>query len=314
MLSNVAAQRGGFPTLSITANGDPSSISGILPHTVRFTADTAGANGKQVREVFWDLNNEETHVGFDFTYTFTVPGRYVVVATATDEAGWPAFAEVEMLVRPPVAGQPNQGQPWAKEVNTYGLWHFDRNLHDAAFQRPAELVGNARMTDENVLWMAKPAGQSIHINGASDGIRIPLPNNLLSDDGNRGFTVDAMVLYGKDPGKGTGHGHILMIHGGWNLQLGLFKGTWDELEIRGLPGDYDRKDAVNQKVMTLNRPRPEWVHMQLGFDRERGTAFLAVDGEKIEWPFTPPENERNLTLHIGGFHGYVEEVKINIHR
>ena len=314
MLANVTQQRGGFPALSITANGDNASISGILPYTVRFTADTAGANGKQVREVFWDLNNEETHVGFDFTYTFTVPGRYVVVATATDEAGWPAFAEVEVLVRPPASAQPNQGRPWRAENNTYGLWRFDDGLRDDTAQRPAELVGNARMTGENVLWMANPAGQSVRLDAAGDGIRIPLPNDLLSDKTNKGFTIDAMMLYEQDVRKGGGHCHILMVHSSWDMRFGLFKGTWNDREIQGLPGDFERKDAVNLRVTSLTRPRPAWVHMQLGFERGRGMAFLAVDGERVEWPFTPPENERDLVLQIGGFHGYVDEVRVNIHR
>jgi len=49
-------------------------------------------------------------------------------------------------------------------------------------------------------------------------------------------------------------------------------------------------------------------------DRNKGKAFVALDANKIEWPFIVSKTQRDMALYIGGFTGYVDEVRIDIIR
>jgi len=313
MLGRVDKQKAGFPTVRVKANGQTGTLQGEVPFPVTFSVDGEGENGKHIREFFWDIGNEDTFTGDAFSYTFAEPGRYVVVCTATDESGWPGFAEIEVLVREPRDALPNGGSPFEATDNTFGLWHFDGQLLDERGEQQAELTGAAHLCDKNLLWMATPAGQAVRIVGADGGVRIPLPS-LFRDENIRRVEIHALLQFEDKVPRGQGHSRMFMLYGHWDAQLGLHKDSWAGEQMRGVPEGLPNRAAFDQRVATMASPRPGWQHAQLGFDREAGMAYLELNNQRLEWPFTPPRSDRDIALYIGGFLGYLDEVRIDIIR
>jgi hypothetical protein len=313
MLGHAENQKSGFPNLVIHANGNKTSVEGEAPFPVSFRADGQGSNSKSIREYYWDIGNEEFFSGDAFQYTFTAPGLYTVVCTATDDAGWPAFAQVNVRVREPVHQLPNGGKGWNVNPHTYGVWRFDGRLDDDIHNRYAELTGSAFMTGENIMWMATPKGQAVRVKHADDGIRIPLGPLFESPDV-IALDVQAMIQYENDVPRGKGHSRLFMIYGHWDAQWGVQKDSWAGKQLRGVPSD--RQDAIPSQDAILDTlaPQPGWRHLHMRLDRNKGKAFVALDANKIEWPFIVSKTQRDMALYIGGFTGYVDEVRIDIIR
>lgn len=315
LLGDMEQQRGGFPTVNVTANGSKGPVKGAYPFTVQFQAEAQGANGKSIREYYWDLMNEDTFAGPVFTYTFTEPGRYVVVCTVTDESGWPAFAEIEVHVQQPASALPNQGEPWSVTPHTYGLWRLDGDLEDAVNGRPATLTGGAHFTDENLLWMTAPTGQAVRVDGPEDGLRIPITLPALDGDAIQAVVVDAIIQYQGDIPNGQGHSRMFMLHGRWDAQLGLHKDSWGGKSIQGVEAERLEKPraVLDQRMLEVARPRPGWAHARLAVDHDRAQARLAINDELLTWPLGVRSGyDGDLHLYIGGFTGYIDEVRIQI--
>lgn len=105
-----------------------------------------------------------------------------------------------------------------------------------------------------------------------------------------------------------------MLYGNWDAQLGLHNDSWAGKQLRGLSGEELDAEDLNARINDLFKPRPGWHHVRLGFDRTLGTAFIALNENRIEWPFTPPNSNRDIALYLGGFVGYVDEVRIQVER
>ena len=309
MLAEPAAQKPGRPEVRVTANGAAGAITGNAPFRVNFRAEAKGANGKAIRDTYWDLSNEETAADPSFTYTFTVPGLYPVVCSVTDEDGWMAYQTVLVCVAQPPADRPNAGLPLTVTTNTYALWHFDTGLTDEVNGLAAELTGNASLNATNLLWMAEPRGQSVQLRGKGDSVRIRLPDRLINDPAFPRVQLEVLVNYEKDIGWGEA-GNMFLLDCLYNTKLGLSKVRWTGKIMYGVP-EAERKDPATEKQWrAVAEPRPGWMRWGLGFDRAAGKSYLESAHGRVEFTYIPGPAKNENILEIGGFIGFLDEVRI----
>jgi len=106
MMADPKLQQPGKPKLAITANGQADKLTGELPFDVEFIALARAENGKDFRDIYWDLNNEEFACDAKFSYRFKVPGIYRICCTATDDDGWAAYRYLTIKVTQAKTPQP----------------------------------------------------------------------------------------------------------------------------------------------------------------------------------------------------------------
>ena len=277
---------------------------------MEFRVEAKGANGKAIRDTYWDLSNEETASDTYFTYTFNTPGLYPVVCSVTDEDGWMAYQTVLICVAQPEKERPNAGQPRPVTAETYALWRFDSGLTDEVKGLAAELRGNATLSEDNLLWMARPSGHAVRVHGPDDGVRIRLPDRLLNDPSFQSVRVEVLVNYEKDTGWGEGPSTLLGIDCNYNTKLGLCKVKWTGKSVFGVSGD----ELKAKPWRAVAETQPGWMNWALGFDRTTGKSYLESAHGKVEFTYTPGPSKNENILDIGGFIGFLDEVRITTTR
>jgi hypothetical protein len=314
MLADPAAQRPGRPELAITANGYAVAVTGSAPFRVRFVARAQGANGKAIRDHYWDLSNEEVAADPVFAYTFTRPGIYPVVCSVTDEDGWMSYRTVTVCVAQPPADRPNQGRPLSRAPDTYALWRLDGSLADEVQGLRAELTGNATFSSDNLLWMAQPGGQTVRVQAPADGVRIRLPDLLLNDPAFRDVQVEVLVNYEGDVGSGRGHSKLFVLDSNHDTKFGLQKDTWAGKSLWGVAAEEAKDPTFEKNWRALAQPRAGWMTLAMGFDRDAGRGFLASGHGRVEFNCATGPSRRENTLEIGGFVGYIDEIRVRARR
>lgn len=309
MMADPAAQKPGRPELRVTANGSAGAITGSAPFRVDFRVEAKGVNGKAIRDTYWDLSNEETASDASFAYTFTVPGLYPVVCSATDEDGWMAYQTVLVCVAQPEAERPNEGKPHTVTTNTYALWHFDTGLADEVSGLNAELTGQARLSAMNLLWMDQPAGQAVQLRDEGDGILIHLPDRLINDPAFQSVRIEALVNYEKSLDWSKA-GALLLMEANYDTKLGLHQVRWTGKSLYGV-SEAERKNPATEKLWrAVAEPHPGWMNWALGYDRATGKSYLESGYGRVEFTYTPGPSKNENLLKIGGFVGYLDEVRI----
>ena len=307
-LSDVAAQKSGGPSLSLTGNGQLKSVTGTVPFRVTLRAAAKGANGKGICEYYWDLSNEEFGCDPTLDYTFTTPGIYRVCCTVTDEDGWMAYEYFDVNVMQAAADLPNKGVPLAREAQTTWLWHFDGGTKDSVAGKDITLTGGAKLSDRNLMWMARPEGKSVECKGPADGVSVVMGGNCFTDPKISGFRVDAVVNYAEDFPRGTDSSRLFQLStDGWDCSLGIVRDIWNGRVAQGT-GD----EAIKKKITDLFRPRPGWHYVSMGFDKATAKCFIRLDDKSVEFPLAQGKSGGKTSLQIGGFKGFIDEVRVQV--
>lgn len=310
MMAEAKAQKAGHPTLRLTANGRENAVTGNAPFRVEFVAEATGANGKVIHDTYWDLSNEEVAADPAFTYTFTVPGLYPVTCSATDEDGWMTYRTIMVCVAQPPAERPNAGQPLAPTTNTYALWHLDGTLQDEVRGATATLTGGATFSTDNLLWMNQPGGRVVRVQAPGDGVRIELPDRLLNNPTCREVRVEALVNYQGDTERGRGHSKMFVITCNYDTIFGLQKDTWAGKSLWGVAAEQAKDPTFEKTWRALTEPRPGWMKMAMGFNQDSGQGYFETGHGRVEFPFHVGPSRNVNILEIGGFIGYLDEIRI----
>lgn len=307
-LSDTAAQKPRKPSLSITGNGQARTVTGPAPFRVTLAASAKGANGKRVCEYYWDLDNEEFSSDASFAYTFTKPGMYRVCCSATDEDGWMSYEYLDVNVAQPLAELPNKGVPLTQEEGTTYLWHFDEGTRDALAGKEITLMGGAKLTDRNLMWMASPAGKAVQCAGPADGVALTLDGNYFNNPAVGGMRVEALINYEEDLTRGTDSSQIFRLStDGWDCSLGVVRDIWNGRIAQGT-GD----DATRKRITDLIAPRSGWHYVVLAFDKATTNCCIQMDDRKVEFPLVQGKSGGKTTLRLGGFKGFVDELRIQV--
>ena len=307
-LSDTAAQKAGKPSLTLTGNGKTKSVSGTAPFRVTLSAEAKGANGKKIAEYYWDLNNEEFACDRSFDYTFTIPGIYRVCCTVSDEDGWMSYEYFDVNVTQPAAELPNKGVPLAKDEQTAWLWHFDDGTRDSLAGKEITLTGGAKISGRNLMWMTKPEGKSVECSSPADGVAVTLDGNCFTDPKVGGIRVDALVNYEEDFPRGSDSSHLFQLNtDGWDCSLGVVRDTWNGRIAQGTDNE-----VLKKKITDLFSPRPGWHYISLGFDKATAKCVIQIDGKSVEFPLAQGKSGGKTTLKIGGFKGFIDEVRVQI--
>ena len=314
LLGQPAAQRGGRPTLTITANGQAQTLTGTAPLRVEFAAVAAGVNGKTIREVYWDLDTEDVAVDERFAYTFATPGQYRVACTATDDCGWATWQVVRVNVAQPAAQLPNAGEPFAATPDTIGLWHLDGDVANAAGELKLALTGQAAFSADNLLWRRAATGQALHLDGPDDGVLIKLPDDVFSNPKITRVEVEALVAWQDDIPRGRGHSRMFLLFSNWDTQLGLYRDMWNGKLLQGVGGEAVKDEAFRRQWQQAAVPRPGWQRVALGFDRATGQAWLACGEQRVAFLYRFGPAQQPTQIHLGGFRGYLDEVRLRLTR
>ncbi len=313
MLSSPRMQKTGAPELRLTANNAAGTVCGVVPFKVDFKADAKAATGKKIVRYYWDISNEEFACEKEFSYIFKTPGIYKVFCTANDSCGHIAYKSLTIKVKQREEELPNKGEAFSQTAETSLHFKFDDGLGDSVSGlASATLKGHAALSDENLLWMKKPAGKSVKVGHAEDGIEIELPENLLNNDKVASFKIEAMINYQDDIPRGQGHSEIFLVYASWDAMLGLKKDTWAGKSLQGL-GELSKDAEIEKRWQKIFSPAPGWRKFAIGYEADSGTASISSENGKLEFPLKiNPNSKAKNFIRIGGFIGHIDEVRIDV--
>ncbi|HCE42263.1 MAG TPA: hypothetical protein DET40_01785 [Lentisphaeria bacterium] len=304
-LSDLKDQKKGKPSLKLTADGAENSVVGNAPFKVRLKAEASGANGKKVIQYFWDLQNEEFACDKEFEYTFSVPGLYNVCCTVTDEDGWISYSYIDIRVAQSAAELPNKGEPFKADTDTMNLWHFDDNATDAVSNIQIKLLGGAKLSDRNLLWMAKRSGKAVELVNPEDGLQIEFNSNLIMDKKYRTMRIEMMANYQEDYSRGVPSTKIFSLECSWDCYMGVNRDTWAGRVFQG-----SSDEAIKKKAIELVAPAPGWHIIAVGYDRSTGKGYIEKDGKKVEFDLQTKGGGDKTVMTLGGFKGFIDELRI----
>jgi hypothetical protein len=294
-------------------------LTGHAPLKVQFGIDVGGPAGeaaaRRVRQVFWDFDDETFSISSDPAHVFTSAGRhYRVAVTVIDEDGVSAqdTVAVDCTLDQPKFSQ----EPGRADERTVALYHFDGDLKDASGHGPELKVWTGRpierrhyrFAERAPMWMAKPAGSCLELDGAEQ-FAVEIGADVLKEP----LTLEMMVYLKDFAGWGyPGNPLLLGLQVESDAWVGWRQDTWEKTK-------WPRFGSAAGEGVAAERfgkefPRERWCQVRMTYDG-KGAATFYVDGER--WgesrgvAFKNAAGNKPAVLTIGPFRGSVDEVKLS---
>ena len=281
-------------------------------YRLKFDLDVKG--GGEVRQVFWDFDDESFSSAPAPVHTFADPGRrYRVAATVVDANGQWAWSEA--LVVAPLVNPKYRREPLASG-DALARFAFDGNLDDAGgklhlaprdsgvFRRPF------RFEPAVASWMARPTGQVLALHG-NEQFTITLPDDARSALFEKGLFIDTMVYMDEFVTRGfPGDPVLLGVKQKWDAWAGLQHGTWDREATPTFKGG--KGVIVPAADVSAALPRRRWCQVRMELSPARGCQLL-IDGQPVGKPgaFTFAASARDpLILSAGPWRGMLDDLVV----
>ncbi len=255
-------------------------------------------------QIVWEASGSEPSFGprFEGALGDAHPGYLEV------EAVWPdgrrVFARHDMLV-----SQSNSAAPSVASANTIAIVPFDelpegRLPVGVSDKIPAlTVIGSVDSTSGNVAWNRELTGRGVRFNDIKSFVEL----NLGSPDILSGLTL-SFWLYGDKFSYGIDQAQIATILLDGRQILAFRTGKWpkpvapDVADAKGhvLIGWEQLKDA-------LTPLRWHFYQLSIGSD---GAVQFREDGRLLGTATVPPPQGTELSVRLGGFFGYIDDVHI----
>jgi hypothetical protein len=302
------------PPSSISIQASP--LTGAAPLTVQFTASGTDPDGKVVR-YFWDFDDETFSVRQNPTHVFIDPYKlYKVVLTVTDNDGGEKFKEIDIRTSPAVFNY-NSAEN-AADTNTLALFHFNQSLSDSTGAYTFTKKGNAVLNGNNVQWMKNPAGQSMEFNSVDDVAYVDFPKDKFFPTKNGTLVAEAKVYIDSFLSLNTKSSNMFTLTQGDDKLLGLFDAIYvDGTHITSMNGYSSQKIIVTKDDMAAlmksgKMKTGTWFNLKFVISNGKVTVYANND-KIVESNIAPDFSASNapIRLSIGGFKGYMDEIKIS---
>lgn len=315
MMSRNDQQKSGKPSLKLSVNGK-SQVKGVAPFKVNFKADAKGASGKSIREYCWDIGNEDFASDKSFNYTFKKPGMYKIACSVTDEDGWMSYGYVNVLVKQ--KDLPNRGNVFEKTEDTVGLWQFDGNLNNE-IEGGLSIKSNEgafKFSDENLMWMASESGKAVQFTSPGEALIIEFKKNIMNDATVEYVEVEAIMCYEQDYLDGFGHSWNFILKNKHLPFFGRYNENWSAPKTVMENKDDEAKKLRDLKVLTEKvAPQPGWYKLSYKIDKVNNVSSISIDDKIVAQTAVVNkvgEHSYHTTLHIGGFKGKIDNLRIQM--
>ena len=271
--------------------------------TARLEVDGLDLTGARI---VWEARDQEPAFGRTLEFTPVHSGSQWVEA----EAEWPDGRRVFAITNFP-AQRVDGGQPHAKDPSTKLLINFDA-LPDGPLVNNDrwQVTGKPLVTDENLGWMAKPAGKVVKFSQITDALRIPLAGNAQPSETDT-IALRAWLYVEQWPyGKWAGPVFAFTGRNGEETILGLNCDLWLRPSAPFLLcGGRMISHVELFSVVTLN----EWQHYELIL---RDNNFsLRIDGKLVKSgpvhdakALAKQRQDKTPAIKLGNFIGYADEI------
>jgi hypothetical protein len=301
----------GRPTVKIKAD----RLTGPAPLAVRFEA-AAGSAGR-IREYFWDFGDESFSTQAAPTHVFQDAGRaYPVCATVVDDQGLSAYATATVGCL--IADAPFPREEFSPDADTIALYHFNGDLKDAS-GHGLDLAAKTGVAERQAfrfaaappLWMAKPAGSCLDLDGAEQ-FSVTIPRELLADPAETPLTLEVFIYVEEFAGWSyPGNPVLLGVAARYDSWLGWRQGTWEKARAPEFAGGAGA--IIPAGKFADDFAREQWHHVRIAWDGRSAARFFLdgkLLGEAPGRPFKPAAKEP-LVFSLGPFRGLVDEVRVS---
>ncbi len=303
------------PQAPLRVRIEADRLRGPAPLDVQFRAVADSAAGDIV-QVFWDFDDESFSTRMAPNHVFDrAGGVYRVAVTVVDARGRRAYDQARVACVDLNAGHPTA--PFTSDAATLALLHLDGDLQDAGPHGLKVHVRTGRpetpayrFSEEPPIWMAKPAGQCLVLQGA-EHFEIELPEALLSGLETQPLALEMMVYVEDFAGWGyKSKSLVLGIEHAWDSWLGWKQGTWDRPRAPHFGGANGTMISAEQTAGSF--PRKRWCHVRIEYDG-RGGAELCVNGKRMgggEGRIFRSDRKGSPRFTFGPLIGRIDEVRV----
>jgi hypothetical protein len=262
--------------------------------------------------VVWETRGRQPVTGSALRLVPEASGTQWISVEAQWTDGRRAFHNASFMVT-----RRDGGKSIPADQNTRFLLHADAGpgaiktgAPQPGMPRPATITitGHPRYADENLGWMEDPSGAAFAFGGPEDSLRV---RSKVQFDGN-GFVLSGWFQFNKFP-HGIATTDILTLGlAGATPLISLHFDKWLEpVAPRLMLGP---RTVADETIFAPIIRMGEWQHIEITFGPENW--ILAMEGKVVatgslaDGGGMPQGNETEWELGIGGFEGFVDEVRV----
>jgi|GEM_PF-2202440 len=312
-----------FGTLNDSKNKAPSRVdivadktTGSVPLTVSFKGSGVDGDGKIVR-YHWDFDDESYSIQQNPVHTFTEPYKvYNVVLTVTDNDGLQKYKELQIRTTPQVFAF--NAQPHTSNTGTFALFNFDSSFADSSGKGYVFKNNGAELSDQNILWMQNPSGKAVAFDSVTDSIEVELPRKTVFGSAQDTLIAEAKIYVDTFLSYNVADSKIFVLMQNDDKLIGLFDAKYvDGTHARTMNGyNSQKKLLTSEQVAALMKQgkmqTKTWYNLKLVVSA--GKAEIWVNNDKVGETDVSPQfagSDSPIKLVIGGFKGYVDEVRVS---
>jgi hypothetical protein len=304
------------PSIAIRATAEKTAAKKTSAGaSMQFELD-AKPGGGEIRQVFWDFDDESFSTAPRPTHLFADAGRrHRVAATVVDANGQWAWATTTVTV--PLERPAYRRKPHVRDAGTIAQFPLDGDFDDNGKRglRLAVKEGGVyrppyRFEEGAASWMTVPRGRTLVMHG-NEQFTVELPPDAAKALYDKGLYVEAMLYIDDFTAFGfPGDPLLFGLHQKWNSWAGLKQGTWDRKLAPAFLGAGGAMLPVEETIRGL--PRRRWCQLRLEFSPQNGCVAL-LDGTALGKPAKfafQPAGRDPLILSVGPWRGMVNDIVV----
>jgi hypothetical protein len=283
-------------------------IQAGAPATLTLTAPGIDLSEAQV---VWEIRFQEPMIGNPVTFVPKFSGEHWVEAEAVLPDGRRIVAVSNFVAMTSSDTAPNSYQPAPLPVSPdmTALYHVDTDTSDATGRRaPLTLIGNARVDRSNLGWMTVRSGGALRFLDLGDEATVQIPVSALGiSSTTTAVILEAMIYVNEFKAYDRGVARILSLEETWNAYIELIEDKYGGPFVKG-----GTTLSFTKPELTDALTAKTWHHLSLAITRTgyviklNGQVLASVpSGDFANWG-----KGQNLTLKLGNFDGWLDEIAI----
>jgi len=262
--------------------------------------------------IVWEARDQQPYIGSTFTFSPKYAGVQWLEMEAQLPDGRRVFALTNFFAAQAVTNviENYQSTSLATDTNVLAWYTLDGTKTNAlGTLNPVQFVGGIWYDTNSFTWNSRPNGACVRVTDIGQSVYLTLPNAALYQPGQtKAISVEAMLYVNKLTAYGRGNANLMTLNRSWNTQIAWVENMWitDPYIMGGA------NIIADASAITNNFKFGQWQHLRLTLT----TTNYSVSVNGIVTTNVPSSDlanwagSGNVTLEIGNFDGWVDEIVI----
>jgi len=291
--------------------GVPTNATPVA-QPVTVSPNIAGLDLSKAR-IVWEARDQEPFIGPTFTFSPKCAGLQWLEMEAQLPDGRRVFALTNFFAAQAVTNviENYQTTSLLNDTNVLAWYTLDGTKTNAlgGSLNPVQFVGGIWYDTNSFTWSNRPNGACVRVTDVGQSVYLTLPNAALYQAGQtRAISVEAMLYINKLTAYGRANANLMTLNRSWNTQIAWVQNMWitDPYIMGGA------NIIAGASAITNNFQFGQWQHLRLTLTATNYSVSVngVVTTNVPSSDLATWAGSGNVTLEIGNFDGWVDEIVI----